>query len=122
MKRLIFVLAVVLMFIVSLSSKAWSRSQPFDAHYPYIDKDDHTWGGENDGGVHGFRTINEPPTTGGSLSFKPFEVFLNTILIKWWLPNYTGSSNAQENPYYAVPIQQDSETKQLETNTTNKGN
>jgi hypothetical protein len=122
MKRFMFVLAVGLMFVVSLSSNALPRSQPFDARYPYMDTDEHTWGGENEGGSPG--PVIEPEKTSRIRisGFMSFDVFFNTILVKWWLSNDTGTSEAPQNSYYAVPVQHDSETRQPETSTNNKGN
>jgi hypothetical protein len=122
MKRFMFVLAVGLMFVVSLSSNALPRSQPFDARYPYMDTDEHTWGGEQEGGTPGpsIKPAQLSPIVIGG--FIPFEVFFNGILVSWWSSNDTGTSEAPQNPYYVVPIQHNSETRQPETSTNNKGN
>ena len=121
MKRFMFVLAVGLIFVVSLSSDAISRSHPFDFRYPHRDTDEHTWGGENEGSPGPLIKAAQPnPIVVGN--FTPFEVFFNAILANWWVSKDTGTSEAPQNASNAVPIQQNSETTQLETSSNNKGN
>lgn len=122
MKRFMCVLAVGLIFVVSLSSDAVSRSSLYDIRHPAVEVEEHSWGGENEGGSPDPVTEPEIPSLNQISGFMPFDLFFNAIFVKWWLSTDAGASEAPQNSSYAVPVQHDSETKQLETSTNNKGN
>ena len=122
MKRFVLALVVGLMFIIGLSSDAFSRAQPFDFRSPCIDPDDHTWGGEQEGGSPSLGRKPEDPSAIWVSGFKSLNVFFNGIVARWWWPENTDTGAASESTDYSVPIHHNNEAKNLEANSNHKGN
>jgi hypothetical protein len=122
MKRIILVLAFGLILVVSLGGQAFPRMQPFDYQSPCLDGDEHTWGGEQEGGVPDLGYVIHDPSHRMVTGFIRLDVFLNSFFLKLWLVDDTRTGVATRATYYVKPIHHDSYDGKLEANSNNKGN
>ncbi len=122
MKRIILVLALGLILVVSLGGQAFSRMQPYNYQDPRLDGDEHTWGGEQEGGAPGLRSVIHDPSPRTVTGFMHLDVFLNSFFLKLWFVDNARTGVATRATYYVKPIHHDSYDGKLEANSNNKGN
>jgi len=123
MKRLMLLLAMGVILVVSLTSVALSRVEPFNLQKPYVDPDDHTWGGDQPAGVSD-RGINQPgkPYVGWFSSITTWDVFINNLFGNWWWLLKTDAGSAAPTRSSAAGVRSHSEESNLEVPSNNKGN
>jgi hypothetical protein len=116
-------MAVGLILVLSLSGDAFSRAEPFNMVKPYIDPDDHTWGGDQPAGSSD-RSVGNPgdPYVGWVTGITPWDVFFNSIFRGSWWYLKIDSSPTKQNDVPAAVIRSNSDERNLEVSSNNKGN
>jgi len=122
MKRMISMVAVVLLLVMALYGESFSLARPINYHHPHQQSgDDHTWGGEQDSGV----PVPLRTTGGGSditiTGIVPLDIFFSTVFMEWLYGDLFSKKQAQPTKYYIITNdRQNDETPN--SNSNNKGN